>query len=517
MAKPTAGDGGAGTGAEESGNAGSAPAESPAGLPTAPFVPAVDAGAGTTPPDEAATGPADVSPLADDALTGAQGGDAGRGAGGSTAVTGALEPAEDEPPVRRGLKVRSWLALLLVIMALVTVSVSVVALWSRSLVFDTDTYVRLVAPIADDPEVRRSVSVFVTDKAVEVADLERRIEDALPADAKVLAAPLTAELRSFLVGEIDEFLGSDLAREIWVDVNRLGHRQLLTALRDENPYVTVGRNDVRLNLLPLVAVALQKLEDRIPQLLGKDVRLPAIDPGTAPDQIRVLLQDALGRELPADFASVTLLRGDQGYEAKQALRLFNDLVILVVAIAVALVAAALLVSVRRRRTALQLGIGALVAFVVARVIERQIEGAVAGAVGGKGGAAVARSIVRSAIDTLNGFFVWVAVAGVVVAVATLLAARPSWVRAMGRGFAKLFGVASDLSSPETGAGLWLASHLDALRLGGVAAAVLALFFVAGSLAAILAVVLALVIYELVLTAFAAGLPAPGDDEPPPAR
>lgn len=463
MAKPIVGDGGADNGSAESGNAGDTPAESSAG---------------------------------------------------ATAVTAADAQAADAPASRRGPKVRSWLALLLVIMAVVTVSVSVVALWSRNLVFDTDTYVRLVAPIADDPEVRRSVSVFVTDKAVEVADLERRIEDALPADAKVLAAPLTAELRSFLVGEIDEFLGSDLAREIWVDVTRFGHRRLVTALRDENAYVTVGRNDVRLDLLPLVAVALQKLEDRIPQLLGKDVRLPAIDPETAPDQIRVLLQDALGRRLPADFGSVTLLRGDQGYEAKQALRLFNDLVILVVAAAAALVAAALLVSVNRGRTLLQLGIGALVAFVVARVVERQIEEAIAGAVGGKGGAAVARSIVRSAIDTLNDFFVWLAVAGVVVTVAALLAARPDWVRAMGRWVAKLFGVASDLCSPETGAGRWLASHLDALRLGGVAAAVLALLFVAGSLTAILDVVLALVIYELALTAFAAGLPAPADDDPP---
>ncbi len=431
-----------------------------------------------------------------------------------TAVTEALAPAEDVPISPQRPRLRSWLALVLVIMAIVTVSVSVVALWSRSLVFDTDTYVRLVAPIADDPHVRRSVSVFVTDKAVEAADLERRIEDALPTDAKLLATPLTAELRRFLVDEVDKFLGSELARELWIDVNRFSHRQLITALQDENRYVTVGRNDVRLNLLPLVAVALQKLEDQIPRLLGKDVRLPAIDPETDPDQIRVLLQDALGRPLPADFGSVTLLRGDQGYEAKQALRLFNDLVILVIALAVALVVAALLVSTHRRRTALQLGLGVVVAFVVARVIERQIEKAVARAVGDEGGAAVARSIVRSAIDTLNDFFVWAAVAGAIVAVAALLAAHPSLVRAMGRGFSKLFGIAADLSTPDTTNGRRLARHLDALRLGGVAAAVLALFFVAGSLTAILAVVLVLVIYELVLTTFAAGLPAPADDEPP---
>ena len=59
-----------------------------------------------------------------------------------------------------------------------------------------------------------------------------------------------------------------------------------------------------------MAVALQRLEDKIPELLGKDVTLPQIDPATAPDDIRTLLQDALGRKLPADFGTITLLHGD---------------------------------------------------------------------------------------------------------------------------------------------------------------------------------------------------------------
>ena len=153
------------------------------------------------------------------------------------------------------------------------------------------------------------------------ADLSARIEDALPADAKVLAPALTRSLQTFLVEEIDKFLGTPLAHRLWVDSNRFAHQQLITALQDDNRYVTVGRNDVKLDLLPLVAVALQRLEASIPQLLGKDVTLPRIDPATAPDDIRTLLQDALGRKLPADFGSITLLRGSQGYEAKQALKL----------------------------------------------------------------------------------------------------------------------------------------------------------------------------------------------------
>ncbi len=291
-----------------------------------------------------------------------------------------------------------------------------------------------------------------------------------------------------------------------MDSNRLPHQQLITALQDKNRYVTVGRDDVKLNLLPLVAVALQRLETRIPRLLGNDVALPTIDPSTAPDEIRTLLQDALGRRLPADFGQITLLRGSQGYEAKQALRLFKDLVILVVVVTIVLIAAALLVSVRRWRTALWLGLGSLLAFVAARVIEVRLENAVVGAVKSQGGVAVARSIVGSAIASLNAFLVWIAVAGAIVAVAAFLAGRPGWLDAMGRGFAKLFGVASDLSTPDTSAGRWMAAHLDLLRIAGVAVALVVLLFVTGSLTTVIIVILALAMYELALAAYAIGVP-----------
>lgn len=436
-----------------------------------------------------------------------------RGPGRATAVTNALRPVGRVLASQRAPRVRSWLALILVVMAVLAVIVSVVALWSRDLVFNTDTYVKTVAPIADDPQVRHAVSVYVTDKAITATDLNQRIESALPSDAKILAAPLTSDLRRFLVDEIDKFLGTKLARDIWVDINRFGHQQLITALQDQNRYVTVGQNDVKLNLLPLVAVALQKLEDQIPRLLGKDVQLPRIDPTTAPEEIRILLQDALGRPLPADFGSITVLRGDQGYEAKRALSLFKDLVMLVVVVAVALVVAALLVSVRKRRTALQLGLGVLLAFVVARVIERQGEKAIAATVKNESGVAVAKSIVSSAIASLNAFFAWVVVAAVVLTVAAILASKPEWLEAMGRGVAKLFGVASDLSAPNTGAGRWMAAHLDLLRVGGVIAAVVVLFFIAGSLTAVLTAVVVLVVYELVLVVYAVGLPRTTDGEP----
>jgi hypothetical protein len=426
----------------------------------------------------------------------------------------ALAPAGRALTSQRAPRLRAGISAFLVVAAVLAVLVSTLALWSRSIIFDTDAYVRIVAPVAEDPQVRRAVAGFVAESAVKATALEARIEDALPSDAKVLAPVLTSSLRRFLADEVDDFLGTELARRLWVDINRLAHNQLIAALQDENRYITVGRSDVELNLLPLVAVALQRLEDEIPRLLGRDVTLPQIDPATAPDDIRTLLQDALGRRLPADFGTITLLRGTQGYEAKQALRLFNDLVILVVVLTVVLIAAAVLVAVRRLRTVLWLGIGALLAFIVARVVAVQLEEAITGAIASQGGAAVARSVLGSTVDSLNGFFIWVAVAGAVAAVAAFLATRPAWLAAVGEKVAELFGVASDLTTPDTRSGRWLAEHLDQLRIGGVAVAIVALLFATASPTAVLVIVVALVVYELALTTYAVGVPREPEEGPP---
>jgi len=431
------------------------------------------------------------------------------GGGAVTAVTGALRPVKNVLTSQRAPRLRRWLALILVVMAVVGIVISALALWSDSLVFNTDKWVATVAPVAEDPAVRHSVSTFVADKTLEVADLQDRIAKALPSGAAVLARPLTQTLRDFLIKEIDTFLATPTAQSIWGDVNRFAHEQLITALQDNNRYVSVSENDVTLDLLPFIGVALQRLEAQIPKLLGKDVQLPQIDPKTAPDQVRTLLQDATGKTLPADFGTVTLLKGTQGYQAKRALSLFHTLVIAICVVTALLILAALLVSPRKRWTALELGMGVLLAVVVVRVAERQLEQRIIGSLKNDGALSVAKAFVSSAISSLNAIVVWLSVGGVIVAVAAFLATRPAWVEAMGRGFSKLFGVASDLTAPETGAGRWAASHMDVLRVAGVAIAVIVLMFMAGSLSAVIVIVLVLIVYELALAALFAGIPRSG--------
>ena len=316
--------------------------------------------------------------------------------GAATGVTRALAPVGRALASRRAPRIRTGVALFLVVVSVLAVLVSTLALWSSGVVFDTETYVKIVAPVAEDPEVRKSVSIYVAGKAVEAADLEQAHRGRTAGrrqGARPRAHPGAAELSRRRDRQVPRYpagattlgghqpLRPPAARHRPAGQEPVRHRR--TQRREAEPPAAGGRR-------PAAAGD----QDPAAPRQGRHAA-PRSTPPPPRETIRTLLQDALGRPLPADFGQITLLRGSQGYEAKQALRLFKDLVILVVVVTIVLIAAALLVSVRRWRTALWLGLGSLLAFIAARVIEVRLENAVVGAVkspGRRGGGALDRRL-----------------------------------------------------------------------------------------------------------------------------
>jgi hypothetical protein len=77
---------------------------------------------------------------------------------------------------RRAPRLRTGITVFLVAAALLGVLVSALALWTHTVIFDTDAYVKVVAPVAQDPAVRSSVADYVGAKAVQAVDLNDRLE-----------------------------------------------------------------------------------------------------------------------------------------------------------------------------------------------------------------------------------------------------------------------------------------------------------------------------------------------------
>ena len=304
--------------------------------------------------------------------------------------------------------------------------------------------------------------------------------------------------------ELQQFLASPRAEQAWIRVNTVGHERLVAVLRGESKYVTINQNDVTLNLLPLIGVALERIQARLPDILGSRIQLPQIDPNATPDEARAQLSAALGRPLPADFGTVTLLKGDQGHQVQQAINLFDKLVVLVIIVTIALIVAAILVSPRRWYTVLELALGLLLGVVITKVVVAQLEKLLLDSIKKEGVVAVANGIVTSAVDKLATYLVWLIVLAVVVAVAAVIGTRPKWLDSAGRSVARLFRVSSDPSAPPTSTALWLAKYLDIMKIAGVGVAVVVMLVIPKTWWWLLIVILALVAYELLLIVWAVG-------------
>ncbi len=409
-----------------------------------------------------------------------------------------LKSDADAPRLRR------WLVGLLVVVACLAVLAAALAIWAHTLVFNTDKWVEVVAPIGKDPEVTQAASVYLTDKAIEASDLESRIAEALPTRAAFLAAPLTEQVRTFTQERVLQLLRDPRVYDLWVQLNAKAHERLVAVLRGESDVVQLEGDQVQLNLLPLIAQALEAVQEAMPDALGQRVAIPQIDASATADEMRQQLSTALGRPLPPDFGTVVLFESQQVTEVQTAVRLFDRFVWAIVIFALVLIAAAVALSPRKLRTGIQLGVGVVAAVVVARVITNRLEQSIVDGLAGRPGEGVARRVVTSALDNLNGFTQWLLIAGIVVAVAAFLASRPHWfvkardwgAVAAGTGQAR----AAALRSP---AHRFIGAHRDGLQIAGVVVALVLLFFLTLSIWLVILVIALLAVYEVLVLRLAA--------------
>jgi hypothetical protein len=150
------------------------------------------------------------------------------------------------------LRTRRRLALVLVVLACVGIIVSGVAIWLHRTLLVTDSWVETAAPVIRDPAVQRNVGDRVADEVVTLLDLEARVAESLPDDLDLLAAPIVARVEEVVAREARQFMASPQAERLWVDANRIAHRQIVRLLRDEPGLVYTEGNEIRLNVLPII-------------------------------------------------------------------------------------------------------------------------------------------------------------------------------------------------------------------------------------------------------------------------
>jgi uncharacterized BrkB/YihY/UPF0761 family membrane protein len=347
-----------------------------------------------------------------------------------------LAPAAGTGPRHpRGLLVRRVVTVPLAIITACFILASAVAVWAHDVMLDSDRWQETVVPLLQDPEVRAAVGETLGDQILAAVDVEDRARTLLPDRAQILAPALTGAVETFVRDRIQEGLASEDVQRLWAEINARVHPKIVAFLRgDEVAGISAENGVVTLNLLPLMAVVLTRIDQRAPGMVTRGRPVPAIDASVPEDQARAQLSEALGVALPAGFGVITLPRSDRLAQLQRAVEVADRAVIVLPVLSVLLVIVLFVVAPNRRRALVWLGVGV---FGLAAVIAAGLRVAQDEMLGGIQPAPRQKAAIAAAAEVLSGLratAITLFVIGLVLALgAALLGERPR--RRMAEGYA----------------------------------------------------------------------------------
>ena len=379
---------------------------------------------------------------------------------------------------------RAPVATLLVLLGCVLAPVSVLGIWTANQVSDTSRYVANMTPLITQPPIQNALTDKVTTAITSNLDLSAHVSQASAALndrgfnrvgglLQSVSPSIVSAVNGYVHGTVHSLVTSPRFANAWVQVNRVAHQTLVTALSGGKGAVSTSNGQVTLDLTPFINIVKQDLSARGFTLIDK---LPPIHP---------TLQLFSSKELT---------------KAQSLYRLINDLKIVLPILTLLLIGAGVYVAKGHRRALIAAGLGFAASMLVLGVglaIGRSIylNSVPESVLPSDAAAAAYDTLVRFIKDGLRAMLV----VGLVVAIAafftgpsaTAVKTRHAIVSWFGwlRGFAGRKGV-------STGpAGAWTYAHRKGLRVSAVA--LMALIFVFwGQPSAALGITLAIVALAL---------------------
>ena len=142
-------------------------------------------------------------------------------------------------------------------------ALSVVAIWLRVTLLDTDRYVATVAPIAAHPTVQKAVADKLDGAINERIDFAGLARQVLPGRADVLAPVVQTGVQSFIRTRIDEFTRSQRFQDLWTEANRRAHARVVELLvGGRSKRLVLDEDTVYLDLSPVVDRIRTGLQER---------------------------------------------------------------------------------------------------------------------------------------------------------------------------------------------------------------------------------------------------------------
>lgn len=361
----------------------------------------------------------------------------------------AAEGTSSAAPVVPSALMRKASAAIAAALAVVTLIAATVGLWTHRTLLDTETYVETVAPLARDTRVIDAIASRLTTEVVDLLEIERRVSETLPREYSLLAIPITEAARNQLRQLLIRAMETDQFSRVWESANRLAHKTVVAILRNEARYVDTAGGEVKIDLVLLGAEVIRELGKRV-TFVGNQLPVPEIGSSASPAEVREILGASIGRTIPEEFGQVTLFQSEQLAAAQRRVTALDRVVPALVILAVLLCSGAILLSTRRLRMLIILGVSAVLAAAMAQASMRELQSSVAGSIVDPELRVATSAGVTAFVGSLNGYFEVLVLGGILVIALGFLAGRNPWAVLIRERVAIAFGKAAegDWASPE---------------------------------------------------------------------
>jgi hypothetical protein len=206
--------------------------------------------------------------------------------------------------------------------AVVLLLLSAIAVWARRTVFDSAKVADLVTDAVNEPEVSAALADYLTQQVLASVDVDAVVADVLPSQVERLEPAIASGIEGAIDRGINALLQQPAVQDQLEQLVQRAHGAAMRLLEGDGlgDGISVSDGVVTLNLVPLVR-GLGRVQEL--GLLG-DVDLPEATAAGDPDQQIADLEQALGRDLPDDFAQLVVYRSDSLAAAQASLESAED-------------------------------------------------------------------------------------------------------------------------------------------------------------------------------------------------
>lgn len=253
-------------------------------------------------------------------------------------ASGASATYAQSPVTRKRWRARSYVSLVLFVLATLLLPVAVIGHWGHETVANPQQYIETVGPLAENPEIQQAVADVVSEAIIEqvdTGDLASGVVDAIIPNDKLsdlLAGPLKLGIDGLIRTGVDKFVASDAFQKAWVKINEAAQRGFIAALSgDPTGPVQFEGDQLVLNISPLL----------------EDVQQSLVDDGIAVAGLVTI---------PQTDAQVVLLDAPALAQARTIYAFASPFLSVILLITAAMFTLSVLLATRRARTTVAVGI-----------------------------------------------------------------------------------------------------------------------------------------------------------------